>query len=44
VRLFQGRRLLPFATFIGAVLWLGIGQIPGVLDNENGQILGAIDQ
>jgi hypothetical protein len=42
VRLFQGRRLLPFATFIGAVLWLGIGQIPGVLDNENGQILGAM--
>ena len=27
VRLFQGRRVLPFATFIGAVLWLGLAQI-----------------
>jgi hypothetical protein len=42
VRLFQGRRLLPFATFIGAAVWLGIGQIPGVLDTDNGQILGAM--
>jgi hypothetical protein len=32
VRLFQGRRILPAATFIGAILWLGIGQIPGVLE------------
>ncbi len=29
VRLFQGRRVLPLATFIGAAVWLGIGQIPG---------------
>jgi diguanylate cyclase (GGDEF)-like protein len=42
VRLFQGRRLLPVATFIGAAVWLGIGQIPGVLDTGNGQILGAM--
>jgi len=42
VRLFQGRRILPLATFIGAAVWLGIGQIPGVLENGNGQILGAL--
>src|SRR5215475_12485581 len=42
VRLFQGRRILPVATFIGAALWLGIGQIPGVLENGNGQIVGAL--
>jgi len=42
VRLFQGRRVLPFATFIGAAVWLGVGQIPGVLENGNGQILGAL--
>ena len=36
VRLFQGRRLLPLATFIGAAIWLGVGQIPGVLENGNG--------
>jgi diguanylate cyclase (GGDEF)-like protein len=42
VRLFQGRHILPFATFIGAGLWLGIGQIPGALDDGNGAILGAL--
>jgi diguanylate cyclase (GGDEF)-like protein len=42
VRLFQGRRVLPLATFIGAAVWLGLGQIPGVLDNGNGAILGAM--
>ena len=42
VRLFQGRRVLPLATFIGAAVWLGVGQIPGVLENGNGQILGAL--
>ena len=42
VRLFQGRRVLPLATFIGAAVWLGLGQIPGVLENGNGQILGAV--
>jgi diguanylate cyclase (GGDEF)-like protein len=42
VRLFQGRRVLPLATFIGAAIWLGLGQIPGVLENGNGQILGAV--
>ena len=36
VRLFQGRRVLPFATFIGAALWLGLAQIPGMLDGGNG--------
>jgi GGDEF domain-containing protein len=40
--LYQGRRVLPLATFIGAAIWLGLGQIPGVLDNGNGQILGAV--
>jgi len=42
VRLFQGRRVLPFATFIGAVVWLALGQIPGVLDNGNGAVVGAL--
>ncbi|MGB9001082.1 MAG: GGDEF domain-containing protein, partial [Pseudolabrys sp.] len=42
VRLFQGRRILTTATFIGAALWLGIGQIPGALENGHGQILGAL--
>ena len=42
VRLFQGRRVLPLATFIGAAVWLGIGQIPGVLDDGNGPIVGAL--
>jgi diguanylate cyclase (GGDEF)-like protein len=42
VRLFQGRHVLPLATFIGAALWLGIGQIPGVLEDGNGPILGAL--
>ena len=42
VRLFQGRRLLPSATFIGAAVWLALGQIPGVLENGNSQILGAL--
>ncbi|HEY6022915.1 MAG TPA: GGDEF domain-containing protein [Pseudolabrys sp.] len=42
VRLFQGRRVLPFATFIGAAVWLGLAQIPGVMENGNGPILGAM--
>jgi diguanylate cyclase (GGDEF)-like protein len=42
VRLFQGRRVLPLATFIGAAVWLGLGQIPGVLEDGNGPILGAL--
>ena len=42
VRLFQGRRVLPLATFIGAALWLGLAQIPGMMDNGNGEILGAL--
>ena len=42
VRLFQGRRLLPIANFIGAAIWLGVGQIPGVLENGNGQVIGAM--
>jgi diguanylate cyclase (GGDEF)-like protein len=42
VRLFQGRRVLPLATFIGAAVWLGIGQIPGALENGNGPIIGAL--
>jgi len=42
VRLFQGRRILPLATFIGAGIWLGLAQIPGVLENGNSQLLGAL--
>jgi len=42
VRLFQGRRVLPFATFIGAALWLGLAQIPGMMENGTGEILGAL--
>jgi diguanylate cyclase (GGDEF)-like protein len=42
VRLFQGRRVLPFATFIGAAVWLGLAQIPGVMEDGNGAILGAV--
>jgi diguanylate cyclase (GGDEF)-like protein len=42
VRLFQGRRVLPLATFIGAALWLGLGKIPGVLEDGNGPIIGAL--
>ena len=42
VRLFQGRRVLPFATFIGAALWLGLAQIPGMMDGGNGEVLGAL--
>ena len=42
VRLFQGRRVLPLATFIGAALWLGLGRIPGVLEDGNGPIIGAL--
>jgi diguanylate cyclase (GGDEF)-like protein len=42
VRLFQGRRVLPFATFIGAALWLGLVQIPGMLESGNREILGAL--
>jgi diguanylate cyclase (GGDEF)-like protein len=42
VRLFQGRRVLPFATFIGAALWLGLAQIPGMMENGTGEILGAM--
>ncbi len=42
VRLFQGRRVLPFATFIGAAVWLGLAQIPGVMEDGNGAILGAL--
>ncbi|MGA7069448.1 MAG: GGDEF domain-containing protein, partial [Pseudolabrys sp.] len=34
--------MLTTATFIGAALWLGIGQIPGALENGHGQILGAL--
>jgi diguanylate cyclase (GGDEF)-like protein len=42
VRLFQGRRVLPFATFIGAALWLGLAQIPEMMDGGRGEILGAL--
>jgi GGDEF domain-containing protein len=34
--------VLPFATFIGAAFWLGLSQIPGVLEDGNGQIVGAL--
>src|SRR5260221_203216 len=42
VRVFPGRRVLPFATFIGAAVWLGLAQIPGVMEDGNGAILGAL--
>jgi diguanylate cyclase (GGDEF)-like protein len=42
VRLFQGRRVLPSATFIGAAVWLALGQIPGVLEDGNVPIVGAL--
>jgi len=42
VRLFQGRRVLPFATFIGAALWLGLAQIPGMMEDGTGEIIGAL--
>jgi diguanylate cyclase (GGDEF)-like protein len=42
VRLFQGRRVLPFATFIGAAFWLGLAQIPGMMESGRGEILGAM--
>ena len=42
VRLFQGRRVLPLATFIGAAVWLGLARIPGLMENGNGPILGAM--
>jgi diguanylate cyclase (GGDEF)-like protein len=34
--------VLPSATFIGAAVWLALGQIPGVLEDGNGPILGAL--
>lgn len=43
VRLFQGRRLLPFAVFAGAVVWLLVSPFPTFADNGNARTaLGAV--
>src|SRR5262249_3545430 len=42
VRLFHGRRVLPLATFIGAVVWLGIGQHTRTLVDGYCSIHGAV--
>ncbi len=43
VRLFQGRRLLPFAVFAGAVVWLLVSPFPAFAEGSNARIaLGAV--
>ena len=43
VRLFQGRRLLPFAVFAGAVVWLLISPFPTFIEGGNARTaLGAV--
>ena len=43
VRLFQGRRLLPFAVFAGAVVWLLVSPFPTFAEGSNARIaLGAV--
>ncbi len=42
VRLFQGRRVLPFATFIGAAVWLGSVKFQACWRMAMAQILGAL--
>ena len=43
VRLFQGRRLLPVATFAGALAWLLLCQLPAFGEGSNGRLaLGVI--
>src|ERR1700687_2993349 len=38
VRLFHGRRLLPAATFAGAIAWLFLCQIPAVAAGRNARL------
>jgi diguanylate cyclase (GGDEF)-like protein len=43
VRLFQGRRLLPFAVFAGAVIWLLVAPFPVFAEGSNARTaLGAV--
>ncbi len=43
VRLFHGRRLLPIATFAGAIAWLIFSQFPALSEDSNARIaLGAV--
>lgn len=39
VRLFQGRRLLPFAAFAGAMVWLVICRFPAFAEGSNARIV-----
>ncbi len=38
VRLFQGRRLLPFAVFAGAVVWLLLSPFPAFAHNDGARV------
>jgi len=43
VRLFHGRAVLSIATFAGAIIWLGLCQLPAVTPGSNARIaLGAV--
>ena len=42
VRLFQGRRVLPFATFIGAALLVELVRFRSLDDDGRGPVLGAL--
>lgn len=43
VRLFQGRRLLPFAVFAGAVIWLLVAPFPAFAEGGSARpVLGAV--
>ncbi len=43
VRLFHGRRLLPVATFAGAIFWLILCQLPALSEGSNARLaLGAL--
>ncbi|HEU5016804.1 MAG TPA: GGDEF domain-containing protein [Pseudolabrys sp.] len=39
VRLFQGRRLLPFAAFAGAMVWLVVCRFPAFAEGSNARIV-----
>jgi diguanylate cyclase (GGDEF)-like protein len=38
VRLFRGRTILPAATFTGAIIWVGLCQLPAVTPGSNARI------
>jgi diguanylate cyclase (GGDEF)-like protein len=42
VRLFHGRRLLPTAVFSGAIIWLGLCQLPAFQANGNNRVVLAV--